>query len=267
MAIFKCTMLISFQSNYLGQSNSTRTGGYSESIYRDATDIPKTAFENLCTKRAGLLPIGSAVVGQRYQYVDPKGAATTGGKYFPSTSGLQADTPQNSVLCLVKGQTGNFRRFILRGMPDDVIICGERKITAVYWSYVLAYINDLAGWSFPCRDLQADQATINNITNAGVFNIDAALATTNQGDYVRVLRATDANGDRVGGRFKLSVYSGGTSGTLLNFNLGDVTGGTLRRDMKQWATISANSGEIIRVVSKKVGRPFGGYVGKASVRR
>jgi hypothetical protein len=275
----KCTMLMQLRTN-VDQPNSpiSRIGGWSESWYDTNTAISavRPPFIQLCQKRAALLPAGAAVVGQRYQQVDPVGASSSTSFSFPgnarfttSSDVLAADMPQNALLCAVIGASvKNTRRFTLRGLPDAVVVGGEYNPGNSAFSTALqAFFNELDLYWFPGRDLSAPTYPLLTIDSLGNFASEqATLFVVNQ--MVRVLRTKDADGRLRGGRFQVETMNpGGYTGKLAGWTFGACKGGKLRADSMIWAQVRPANISIGRQVTRKVGRPFTQYRGRRSAKR
>lgn len=274
MATWKYTMIFNSSTNVSGGSVGQRTGGWSEGLY--SANAPtaeigagtyRSVFEELCSLRARLLPTGFAVVGQRYQQIDPIGGSATGGFNAPGSAGIQADVPQMALfLRLTAAETPNIKPLTLRGLPDARVVEGEYKPESTFTAALQAFVNKLNIWRFKGRDLTQTPVAITSIDANGLATLDPGNPFVPD-DYVRVLRTTDINGDRQGGRFRVIAPITTSTVTLQGWDLGECHGGKMRLDLTIYPLIGAQTANVLRVIVRKVGRPFGQYRGRASTRR
>lgn len=269
--MMKCTMLFGYASNAAGASVVTRTAGWSESIYQVGTSIPtvRAQFEVLCRKRAALLPDKCALIGQRYQIVNPVGASQSFDTQFPGSGLRPADIPQMALLVkLIGSATRNTRAMMLRAIPDAMVIDGEYVPDSNYRSLVTVLMNELSGgaWSFRARDLGQPQFPILSIAQTGTDGIVTAEVDVPYvvGDFVRILKTRNVGDRAVGGRFRVSAATGGNVFTLQNFTLGNTTKGQVRKDLVIYPNVG--SATPVRISTHKVGRPFNAYRGRRSKR-
>jgi len=271
---FKYTMLFQARTNVGGTANDAHIGGWSESIYgaEGAFAISTVVFNRLMVARAQLLPSSTAIIGQRYQAVDPVGASSTGATRLPGTWASDTDIPQMAVLLRGKAQgQPNVSRVTLRGVPDELVFQGEFKNKDNYQALLNAYLGELNNWFFKARDLAAEQARILDIdANGNVVTLDAITAPVET--LVRVLRTVEEDGTFVGGLFKIQ-----TKTDNFNFKLREWEGQVTRKGRIRVETVTyprfgnfgttGNPFPTPRVLTRKVGRPFGQYRGRASRRR
>lgn len=268
----KYTMLFSHTSN-IGFPNliQHRTGGWSESWYFPGNDLA-TLVKNISgdalttvSARAGLLPIGCAIVGVRVQTVDPVGPSQSLSIQKAGTSGLDADVPQMALLIKVPGVgVKNVRRVILRGLPDAWVTQGELNPTDDFrraWTYFKV---SLLGQVFRGRDLAAPTVKIITIDTAGKVTTEAPH-TLNPLDMVRILRTKRTDGNLVGGRFQVSSVGPGTNVfTMYSWTNGATTGGAARKDGIVYPAIDTSLVDWDRVVTRRVGRAPKQYRGRQS---
>lgn len=277
-------MIIRYASN-TSDANSTqrRIGTFSEQYYADGpfADIIDFNFRRLCQYRAGMLPRGTSVIGQRYQQVEPLGASAVRNAFYPGSADLAQDVPQIALHFRVKGvAVANVRSVDLRGIPDARVIEGEYSPSNAYTNAINGFFLTLGGappsrleqftaipFLFRGRDLSQTAWPLVNITSGGVYTTIGNSSFV-KGDKVQVIRATDDDGDRrVGGFFTVGDGPTATSGTLIGYNLGATTKGSIRKAITIFPQFPAAAPDMPIVIQKKVGRDTRSYRGRRSVRR
>lgn len=268
MAITKCTAMFQLTTTSSESSFGARTAGWSESYYTDTTNpvIVRNDFELLCGRRAALLPESGAIVGQRYNQVGPVGPSHTSGVILPGVKQSNCDIPQMAALCRAfASNTNNVRNLILRGVPDARVVDGEFQPSQQWIAAFGSFTSTLAnkGYKFRGRDLSQTLFPIMQISNAGVMQLEVN-GNYVVGDYVRVLRTVNRNDRKIGGRFRISIVTDPTHYVLQNWTGGDTVRGQVRKD----AIVNPSFGTVSlqRIITRKVGRPFGQYVGRLARR-
>jgi hypothetical protein len=278
----KCTALFQLATNVDFPNNPTRRlAGWSESWYFAGSSIQnaQSLFQGInlvggigipgwCSLRAAMLPGGAAIVGQRYQVVNPTGPSQVTGQLFPGSSGATADIPQQAILIYVPALgANNIRRSTLRGIPDPIIVEGETAFTPAFTTALSSFFSFLQNFQFRARDLSQPTFTILNITAAGVVTCETPH-TLQVGQMVRILRTRTADGDLIGGRFQVSAIGpGNTVFTLLNWTPAEATtGGKVRVDAIVFVPVNPAGCVAGRAVTRRVGRPFTQYRGRRSRR-
>lgn len=270
MSAWKYTMLFDYRSNLANRAKGGRQGGWSESWYSllEPGDFEKTAFAQLQTRRAGLLGTGARIVGQRYQQVDPSGRSSTGQDAYPAASGMLSDQPQTSLLFRVpSADTTNFKGFICRGIPDDMVKEGEYIPTQAFTSAINLFFTNLGGWRFRAEQANTPQADINSITVTGT-TATVALDTSfdvSANTKVKITRCYDTFGRVVSGTFRYSPTDT-FHGTIQNWTHGVCTGGRIRVFNIIYPLVQGVAPTNFRAIVRKVGRPLIGYRGRASKR-
>ena len=276
MSTQKCTLLFNYASNSGEESGVntltnaiTRTAGWSESWYlvNLSADEVRARTVNLAQVRAALLPIGCAVVGQRYQTVDPVGPSQTGSVVFPGTAGTLADVPQMSLFYRLPASTGrNIRPVVLRGLPDARSVRGEYLPSDKYDKALASFFGVLRGQAF-CfrgRDLSKPELPIVAVIGHTVSTQDAHGFT--EGQMVRILRTVDDDsGRKMGGVFQVRTPITTRQFDIYPDNNWDTRGGRVRLEAAAYFTIGVEG--TPRVMVRKAGRAFFGYRGRQSNRR
>lgn len=261
--------LLFHQSTNLGASTSSpvRTGGWSEGhYYSGSLTALKAAIERLASIRANMLTTATSIVGQRIRIVGGGSQVLT--KRYPGVQSLRADIPQVGLLVSCQAKNApNVRRWVLRGLPDTRVEEGEYSPSTQMQLSISAYQQELdrGGWRFRGRDLSAGISRIESISNTGVVLMEEALAVE-EGDFVRVNRSRDDDGDIVSGRFRVSAAVNSFQFTLANWTAGHCVAGKMSFDNHALFLMDGLTFNVSRVVIKKVGRSFFQYVGRRSNR-
>jgi hypothetical protein len=279
MAI-KFTMLIQ-DATAISSPNAPvhRIGGFSESWYFPGTNIqaaltaafqgaPNVAGPGLCIARAGLLPVGSGIIGQRVQVVDPPGLSQSLSMNFPGSSGNPTNAPQVSLLCKVPGLgVRNIRRVVLRALPQINVAEGEYSPTYGFQNALLLYASQLQSWLFRGRDLAQPTNNVLTISTVGIVTTQLGV-TYAPLDMVRISKSRDSGSNLRGGLFQIaSVGPGPNVFTLLNWPYGSTTGGSVRKNAIVYPMVDSANFTVGRVITRRVGRPFVAFRGRRSRKR
>lgn len=276
MPAVKVTLLMQHVSNFGEVAGGfSRIGGWSETWYKPGTDvvgarnlveIGNGSLPPIAQTRAALLPQGSAIVGQRYQIVDPRGPAQSASRFFNGNGSFTADVPQMGLLCKI-GATGvgNIRAQIIRAIPDSFVQLGEFAPSVAYRDLVLRYFGSLVLWNFRGRDLTIPAFTIISISSAGLVTTTAAHGYAIN-DRVRILKTLTAAGRVVGALAYVSTVPSTTTFTLNVWTNGSSEGGTVRKEVIIYPPVNPNIATISRIVTRRVGRPFVQYRGRRARR-
>lgn len=264
----KCTMLIQV-ATVKPDGTPGRIGGFSESVYNDTLGTEGiNQFLKLCEKRAAMLPKFAAVVGQRYQVVNPKGASSTGSARYAGRFDEDADMPQMALYARI-GSSGvtNLRPLYLRGMPDEMVKRGEYSPTPGFVTAVANYFNEITGFYFKGRDLTLSPAKISTIAEDGTFVLNTPL-TFDVNSVVQISRTNLPFGGQQGAIAYVQTKTDSTHGKLYaaNWPYGITKGGSMRIFAEQFFVMQGNTAKIKGSVVKKVGRPFDQFRGRASAR-
>lgn len=266
----KCTMTFRMRTaSSTPNAVQFRVGSFSESYYHpsDTFAVYFAAFDDLCLRRAQMLPTGAVIITQRFQQVNPLGPTQSRPAAIPGASGTATDIPQMALLVSSPGVgVRNIGRVTLRCIPDARVVEGEYSPSVTFTTAFNRFARALGNFRFLGRDLAQTAYPIYQIDNLGNYTleIDSTLAV---GQFVRVLRSSTPQGERAGGRFPIISVASPRTGMLQNWNQGPVKGGRMRRDGFAFCQYNYDLTEIDRVVTRKVGRPSKGYVGKVSKRR
>lgn len=275
----KMTIIMQLSTNVSDPTKVVRRiGGWTESWYYPGLSIPAAlaAAKNpigdwgggLLSYRAALLPLGGAIVGMRFQLVNPVGPSQSISEILPGTATTQADIPQMALLCRVPAVgANNIRPLILRGIPDARVVEGEYLPSQAFSNDLVSFFQSLSGWQFRGRDLSNPGSKIISIAAGGNFITEAATGFAPM-QMVRILRSQDEFGDFVSGRFQVDTIGPGTNqGHLLNWGSASVSGGTIRPDGIVFLNVDSKNIGIGRIITRRVGRPSIQYRGRRSRKR
>lgn len=265
-------MVLQYQSatNQPGNPTGTtgaRVAGFTESVYSDDDGLHGSRFNELCRRRAALLPVGTRIVGQRYQKVNPVGRMKSTGVVYVAGSGLLADVPQMALQVPIQGvAVRNVRNYVFRAIPDARSVVGEFQPSAAFVSALRSFINQLAVFRFKGADLDQPQSPLLGVSDSGLYTTTLPFAVV-AGDLVQVLRCRTAGSVDPNGLYRIGAGPTTTTGTLLGWEAGPGLKGTIRKAVTIYPFFDpAGDGEPVIVV-KKVGRPSKGYRGRQSAKR
>lgn len=245
-----------------------RTGGWSESVYfAGSAEEARAAFLILAPLRAQLLPGRFFIDGLTLQVVD--GGSSTQGLALPGPTEYASDAPQMALQIKMAGMgVVNSRTFALRGIPDAMIKSGEYHPESYFHGAVLSYIGWLAGgdFRFKGRKLSNDLFDIVDISVAGVLQMVQDESNVDAGDLVQLYHAKDQFGNSVKGTFTAAKIGAEETLTLIDWAGQHVVKGKFRIQEHDYFGMKEVGAKIGPAVVRKVGRPFGGYRGRASNR-
>jgi hypothetical protein len=254
---------------------SPHSGGWSESHWTlSVTDLTTNFLPLLAQRRAALLSSLSSIIGFRVENFTISGnkllpGGTTSGRFlYPGGFGGTLNLPQDALQISIPAQSApNVSRSNLRGMPDTVVALGEYQPTTGYKTAVASFLQTLnnGGWGFVGRVKSNPSARVNNIA-AGVVTLSANVGGVAGTSYLRMNRVYDTLNNPIRGAYLITAIAANVY-TLQGFPSQNVTtpSGSARVDALQYFGYSI--GVPVRAVSRKIGRPFEQYRGRASRRR
>lgn len=271
MPVFKCTSLFQCSTTVAGRAGkfASRLGGWSESWYYTTAAITDAilAHTTLNVQRARLLGASSAIIGQRYQQVDPVGGSTTRNSGHPGGAEL-TDMPQLALLVSLRSSDNLYRRSVmLRGWPDDWTVTGELNQWNVWGPLIDQFMSGLNGWSFRVRSKATPTVPIQSISPEGlvVTNGNHGLIAT---DRVRILRPQTTLRRSPAGVYWIYSITNPTTFTLRDWpNDATATSGQMRKEAITYAPIGLVNWNVRNSRVRKVGRPFEVFSGRAGTRR
>ena len=272
MPNFKYTMIFQYSSG-INDANSTpvRTGGWSESYYASAnTQQIYDAFKVLIQKRLGICPRGTSVIRIRTQQVDPAGPATLNRVNYAAPSTWLSDVPQMALkipFFLDADQTSIIREF--RGIPDVQVTVGEYTPTTPFTAALAVFLAELTNgtWKAKRRNKAAVQWAINSISVAGSVVMIQPTAGLVQGTQVQVIRTLNQQTGRRFGYFaRVQAHTDDSNFTIAGPKVKASGFGTLRVASSIYNGFQNPQFGSVEIVTRKVGRPFRAYSGRASRR-
>jgi len=262
MAVYKVTSIF-------GQSTRLqRQSGWSETWYLDASETAVVSkADTLNKRRSGFLTRAASITNTRIQIIGGRSRLLR--TAYPGVLGADQDIPQMALSAVCAGQgVNNVKNFQLRGIPDGNVDGGEFQPTQGFQNAFAAFGSALVneGFRFRAIDLSSAQVSIVGVTALGVFRLGGPLVF-DVGSFIQILRAKNTNGVSVAGTYFVSAKVDAQNGTFLNW-----TGGTVELKGKArvksyiYPLVAANTLEALQISTRKVGRPFNLYHGRATRR-
>jgi len=276
----KCTLLFQLATGTAAPNPSLRRiGGWSESFYFPGGSIaaandavngrPGVANISLCEYRAGLLPTSAQIIGQRFQEVNPVGRSQSFSKVWGGGSGFACDIPQMALLTRIPAAaSNNVRMYIIRGIPDQLVVDGEFAPTQAYRNAINRLFVKLSEFQMRVVVRGAVPNTVATIDNNGLVTFTNTRPTVNPGDRITFYNILNAVGDPMTATYVVEKLGDGALQLSIRGWIGsNYHGGTAVGTSVTYPALTNNGATIGRIIVKKVGRPFVGYRGRASTRK
>lgn len=246
----------------------SRQSGWSETWYMQAAEAVVIArADALAKRRTGFLTRAASIVAKRIQLIG--GRAKLLRTTYVGVLGADQDIPQMALSCTVAGQgVANNKPFQLRGIPDGNVSGGEFAPTQGFQNNFASYGSTLFNdsWRFKGIDLTAPAVDIIGISNVGVFQLSAPLVF-DVGSVITLLRCKSTTGVSIKGTFYVSAKVDAQNGTFLNWAQGTVQQkGKARVRTITYPLVAKDSLQSLQITTRKVGRPFNLYHGRARKR-
>jgi hypothetical protein len=256
-----------------GNGVTYRVAGWSESWINMGGGFNNSSFDkqvsDLLDARAKILAKQGSIVAYRYQTVVPDGRPTRSQVYLANRVG-NADYPTDipNMAFAYRGYSSgqNMRIMELRGFPDSQVVTGEAARDPNMVRNMNAFTKKLVddGWGF--RGIQKDVQTvdINLIGSVGAVSTVDDFACPPVGKKVQILRTKESpeGDDQFGGIFKVLSITDARHFTLQGWDNGDTKDGRVRSYAHDFFPFNFFSEQA--VYTRKVGRPFFQYRGRAS---
>lgn len=277
MPVYKFTSVMQLTT---APTNLTRaiphTGGWTESVWA-STNAPAqiAAWLQLQLARRNILPKQATIVGYRVQGYNiagnrliPLGTSAVA-QNLPGNASFDTDLPQVSVdIKIANAAVSNSARYVLRGMPDSVMVFGEYQPNAAMATRMTQFMNQLTNgfWVIVGRDrTQPTQRVVKILGDQ--LTLDGVLVGAAENTFIRLLRVYSDSGFPIKGVFRVAAPPVGAVYTLSpspGLNLGHASG-LARIDAIAVSAIS--QAEVSRARVRKIGRPSQGYRGRRSKTR
>jgi len=234
--------------------------GWSENFYLPNATVLQglDITQQLAVARRHTLSQAATINGIRVSQVDPTGLASVRLLNLPGTVTTGADTPFQSLVVYLRTDVFTKRAYLMRAVPDANIVGGIYTPSAGYAGAVRDYLALMINRGFAIRRVERDNPllAIKGITSLGVLSSFVAHGLVAD-DLVQLYRTRDTGGYDVSGTYRVAAAPTGTTAELANWDSDStVVKGQFRKF--QYAYTNIASTEISgRIVSRKVGRPFG----------
>lgn len=256
--------IVTFFTQTAGEHDRGRIAGWSETWYFSGSIAEAyDAIGRVEKKRAAFLTNHAAIVGYRIGII--KGASQIFTADTPGAYSTPQDIPMSSLNCVVAANSiPNVKRFQLRGLADVQSKFGEWSKDGIVPGLVAQYGASLAAQQirFRALDQSTPRVAIRSIAPDGTFTCDAGL-TFLEGANLTVLRCRNTAGKSANGTFKVVTKTSDQAGRFGNWNGGTVNvSGQMRAVAILYPTVKPGSFAVLGVTTRKVGRPFGLYLGR-----
>jgi hypothetical protein len=271
MAAYKLQMIFRGATGTSSTSAGKRGASWSEEVVWDNIDATtRASFTRLCRARAPLLGTGWSIVGQRFQQIDPQGRAQTVAANFPGGQVLTLSAtgqPTDAIKFSVRGTgVNNVSRRKLACIPDGQISDGEFNPEPTYLISLRNYLAELNGWKFRGADLTVPKQQVKTISALGIVETNTDLAVVT-GDRVRLYGVHLEDGTFHSGTYIVASATSVRIFTLRNWTRGVAEQGQARKYVPIYPIIGGATTATFEACIRKVGRPSGGFRGRASKRR
>ena len=245
-----------------------RVGGWSETWYREGSvDDSYAAASLVCQDRSGFLTTAASMVGIRIQTIG--GGSKAFPKNLPGQIGTDQDIPQMALQCSIDGLgVPNRKYFQLRGLPDSNVINGDFRATRLFTTAFQLFAAQLQTQAFRFRAKPAGNAIVKIIDIDLNGNYTLSLPTgAVAGSYLQLLAVRNVGGANVSGTYFVESVATATTGKLKNWVGGVVMEkGKARLSTVFYPLCDGSTLERYRATTRKVGRPFGLYLGRRTSR-
>lgn len=247
---------------------SNKPASWSETWYYDGSVAQAlSAADATAKRRSAIMTRPTVIVAARIQQIGSR--ATIFKMDYPGVVATNQDIPQMALNVRVSGSAFiNTKTFQLRGLPDANVDGGDYVPTAAFNTGLRNFCGSLSSNAvrFRGENLANPQVKILGITNAGVMTLAGDLVY-NEGDTLTLLRVKNTQGRNVSGKYYVSVKTSARICTLAAWTGDVVTNkGAARKFEYVYPIVQADSLVIGDVTTRKVGRPFGLYRGRATTR-
>jgi len=277
VVLFQQTTIAGGNSPIIGLSGRSHQAGWSEHVWwatnESITDLKAALITGspgrygLLPARSGVLNANAAIIGVRlYEGGAGRGALLPLG--YPGLGGNPCDIPQMSVLC--KGTAQNFavaRRWTLRGIPDGQVTLGEFDPTVNFAARLRFYFDALQNFYFRAIDASNVPVAVHDVQSTGLVTLMNPSPFV-IGNFLTFRGMLNTVGRRVGATgFVTAIGPMANQFTIGAWLILSTSGGTAVLRSRSLYPFFSPSTSAVRIVTRKVGRPFEQYRGRASRRR
>ena len=277
-------VVMKFRAATSGPGGVARVAGFSESVWFLSDDVAaclvacRTASGGLglLPARAGLLPSQAAIVELKL-YQGGAGRGQSFAVNYPGQRG-PTDLPNMALLASTFDPlTGKTRRWFIHCVPDQYVVTGEYAPDQAMRDAVDNYFRLLNLFGFFTAIPSPATAKITTIVSippvapatipTALVNLEAIDGIT-AGMTVNFSGVKLDNGNPIAPRpANVQSITGANQFLLPTWTFGNAKEGTVSQSAYQASQFSAANCQIVRAATRKVGRPSGGFVGRASKRR
>lgn len=237
--------------------------GFSETWYMDSTiNAAITEVSRYASRRCRLLTSNAACVGARIQTLG--GASQSIKIQQAGTVQRDGDLPQVALNVRIIGQNADYKKTMqLRGIPDGRVEFGQYNPSRDFAAAFADFMQTLAvnGWRFQARSKSTPKVQIYSIDADGNFVL-APGSTFAANDKVILRNVRNTSGKRASGIFTVETATNATTGKLRAW-----TGGVVTMKGKfaklEYEYVQIQGGGILNATTRKVGRPFTQFRGRA----
>ena len=256
------------------------TGGWSESHFTNG-DLSTTGrnISDLLDARRFMLPKQGAIIGFRLQKYTIEGAklvpggAQTVKRRLSGNSMFETDVPGMALMFGAQGSSPkNGTKIVAKALPDAYVVGGEYSPTPSFTARVDTYKQILqnGGWGFVGRNMDVTSYKIKSIANGLVELYQIPGFDFDVGKWFSFQKCTDTQDRAVVGTYQSNGAVDAQPTKFAVIGLDPLITVTKPNGIVRPFTLAFNpytAVETQRVVSRKVGRPFEAYRGRASKRR
>jgi len=242
-----------------------RVGGFSETWYIDKTFARSIqSARALAGARAALTGNRTLCLGSRITEIG--GKTYTDNHITPGRVREDSDVPQMALLLKIGNDNlSSTKIFTCRGFLDTNVFEGDFTASRA----TLAAVQQMEGvlsteaFRFRAKTNLASGVSVVSIDANGNFVLSGPL-TFAVGGKLQVLRMRNTLGNTISGSFYVAARTSDTVGQLANWTGGAVAGSGKIRVLTYSYPLADGDLKILRVITRKVGRPFEQYRGRRS---
>jgi hypothetical protein len=181
---------------------------------------------------------------------------------------MDTDIPQMALLTRIPSFNGeHIRPYIIRGIPDQLVVDGEFRPTADYNTALTALFRTLGLYQMRVVVRVAAPQQIASIDASGKIIFNAVRPNIPVGGIIHLVEVMVA-GRTISGPFVVAALGPESLAMTVNgWTFGVGLGGQGLQSSVSYDPLDGTKATVGRIIVKKVGRPFVAYRGRASTRR